>query len=391
MGKNYFCVAYGCNHHRAYGATCTFFIFPEDPEYFQRWVNACKREVVYESGKRTKWTPSEYQKLCSCHFENDRCPDPKSRKSGNKNKIPTIFSHKENQREDVQIGSHDKLQEPSPTASSFSESTASVDTVSETTNQHESLQESLRAPERNGHDYLQTPYDRTSFQNFEDLSLSDPDFTKFFNYVQKDSKIYQEMCSKNQIFKMEVIQQNKQLFNFYTGLDLDVFNSLFTYLQRKASSMQCFHGERTTYVQPFNLDGFGVKRKPCVTRQLNLQEEFFSVLYRLQTGHLLGKCSLRFGVSTSQFSRNFTTWINLLSIELELLCKNAEPDEDVGLAIGIHPSGAVTYISKAYPGKSSDKQITQESLDLIDSLIPGQKVMVDRGFTIEEDLPCGVK
>lgn len=94
MGKNDFCVAYGCNHHRAYGATCTFFTFPEDPEYFQRWTNACKRDVVYESGKRTKWTPSEYQKLCSCHFENDRCPDPKSRKPGNKNKIPTIFSHK---------------------------------------------------------------------------------------------------------------------------------------------------------------------------------------------------------------------------------------------------------------------------------------------------------
>lgn len=337
------------------------------------------------------------------------------------------------------IRSHDKLQEPSPTVSSFSESTASVDTVSETTNQHESLQESLRvveAPERNGHDYLQTLSDRKSFQNFEDLSSSDPDFTKFFNSVQKDSKIYQEMCSKNQIFKMEVIQQNKQLFNFYTGLDLDVFNSLFTYLQRKASSMQYFHGERTTYVQSFNLDGYGVKRKPGVTRQLSLQEEFFSVLYRLQTGHLLEECSLRFGVSSSQFSRNFTTWINLLSMELELLCKNAEPDEDVGLAscfkpfpnlrvildctelfsetpssveyhkqthsnykhhstikflVGIHPSGAVTYISKAYPGKSSDKQITQESLDLIDSLIPGQKVMVDRGFTIEEDLPCGVK
>lgn len=115
------------------------------------------------------------------------------------------------------IRSHDKLQEPSPTVSSFSESTASVDTVSETTNQHESLQESLRvveAPERNGHDYLQTLSDRKSFQNFEDLSSSDPDFTKFFNSVQKDSKIYQEMCSKNQIFKMEVIQQNKQLFNF---------------------------------------------------------------------------------------------------------------------------------------------------------------------------------
>lgn len=232
----------------------------------------------------------------------------------------------------------------------------------------------VEAPERNGHDYLQTLSDRKSFKNFEDL--------------------------------------------------------------QKSSSMQYFHGERTTYVQPFNLDGYGVKRKPGVTRQLSLQEELFSVLYRLQTGQLLEECSLRFGVSSSQFSRNVTTWINLLSMELELLCKNAEPDEDVGLAscfkpfpnlrvnldctelfsetpssveyhkqthsnykhnstikflVEIYSSEAVTYISKAYPGKSSDKQITQESLDLIDSLITGQTVMVDRGFTIEEVLPWGVK
>lgn len=244
------------------------------------------------------------------------------------------------------IRSHNKL--VSATASSFTERTVSDDTASETdkcptaTNQHESVQDlesstTVKAPEMNGHDYLRTLSDKQSFQHFGDLTSSDPDFTQFFNSVQRDSKIYQEMCSKNQIFNMEVIQQNKQLFNFYTGLDLDVFNSLFTYLQRKASSMQYFHGERTTYVQPFNLDGYGVKRKPGVTRQLSLREEFFSVLYRLQTGHLLKECSLRFGVSSSQFSRNFTTWINLLSMELELLCKNAEPDEDVGLASCFKP------------------------------------------------------
>lgn len=111
------------------------------------------------------------------------------------------------------------------------------------------------------------------------------------------------------------------------------------------------------------------------------------------------ECSLRFGVSSSQFSRNFTTWINLLPIELEPLRKNAVPDEDVGLAscfkpfpnlrlildckelfsktpsvvecnkqthsnkkhhstikvlVEIIPAGAMTYIFKAYPGKSSD-------------------------------------
>lgn len=53
----------------------------------------------------------------------------------------------------------------------------------------------------NGHDYLRTLSNKKSFQYFEDLNSSDPDFDEFFNSVVKDSKIYQEMCLKNQILK----------------------------------------------------------------------------------------------------------------------------------------------------------------------------------------------
>lgn len=146
------------------------------------------------------------------------------------------------------------------------------------------------------------------------------------------------MCSKNQIFNIKVIQQNKQLSNFYTGLDLDDFNSLFTYLQRKASFMQYFYSKKkTTYVRPFHLDGWGLKKKPGVTRQLSLREDFFSVLYRLQTWHSLEECNLCFGVSSIKFFRKFTTLINLTPIELDLLRKNAEPDKEVGLASCLKP------------------------------------------------------
>lgn len=76
--------------------------------------------------------------------------------------------------------------------------------------------------------------------------------------------------------------------------------------------MQYFHGERTTYVQPFNLDGYDVKKKPGVTRQLSLQEEFFKVLYSLQTGNV-EECSLRFDVSSCSVLRNFPTWTRSIS------------------------------------------------------------------------------
>lgn len=58
------------------------------------------------------------------------------------------------------------------------------------------------------------------------------------------------------------------------------FTQLFIYLQRQSSSMQYFLSERTTHVQPFNLDGYGVKRKHVVARQLKLREEFFSTFHR---------------------------------------------------------------------------------------------------------------
>lgn len=34
MGKNDFCVVYGCNYYCVYGVICIFFIFFEDLEYF---------------------------------------------------------------------------------------------------------------------------------------------------------------------------------------------------------------------------------------------------------------------------------------------------------------------------------------------------------------------
>ena len=133
-----------------------------------------------------------------------------------------------------------------------------------------------------------------------------------------------------------------------------------------------------------------VQRESLVSLHNSVCQGF---LYRLQLGHLFEECSPRFGVSSRQFSRNFTTWINLLSDEIELLCINAAPDGDIGFVASSHfqpqcysdcsvthhpmqsiisrntgntnitqlsnfyPSGAVTDLSKAYPGKSSDTSL----------------------------------
>ena len=59
--------------------------------------------------------------------------------------------------------------------------------------------------------------------------------------------------------------------------------------------------------------------------------------------------------------------------------------------IGISLCGAVTFVSKLYPGNISNKELMRQS-GLLDKLQPGDSIMADRGFDIMDDLaPRGVK
>ena len=55
----------------------------------------------------------------------------------------------------------------------------------------------------------------------------------------------------------------------------------------------------------------------------------------------------------------------------------------VKFLIGRIPQGVISYISKAWRGRTSDKFLTENS-DFLDNLLPGDIVMADRGFDIEE-------
>ena len=57
--------------------------------------------------------------------------------------------------------------------------------------------------------------------------------------------------------------------------------------------------------------------------------------------------------------------------------------------IGISPRGDLTFVSEMYAGNTSDKQLTNDC-GIMKLLEPGDEVMVNRAFEIEENLPPGV-
>ena len=62
---------------------------------------------------------------------------------------------------------------------------------------------------------------------------------------------------------------------------------------------------------------------------------------------------------------------------------NYKHHQTIKYLIGIAPQGVVTFISEGWGGRTSDKHLTEKS-GVLNNLLPGDIVMVDRGFNIEE-------
>lgn len=56
---------------------------------------------------------------------------------------------------------------------------------------------------------------------------------------------------------------------------------------------------------------------------------------------------------------------------------------------GVAPNGAVVYVSKLYPGSTSDVAIVKHS-NMLAKLSPGDMILADKGFTIHSILPQGI-
>ena len=57
----------------------------------------------------------------------------------------------------------------------------------------------------------------------------------------------------------------------------------------------------------------------------------------------------------------------------------------VKFLIGISPQGVISFVSKGWGGRASDKYIT-ENCGIFNYILPGDQILADRGFTVQESV-----
>ena len=178
----------------------------------------------------------------------------------------------------------------------------------------------------------------------------------------------------------------------------------------------------------FLADSISQTHRNCLT----IFQEFLLTMMRLRLNLTFQDLAYRFNISTSTASSIFDKWIVVMARELKFLIK--WPDREVlqktmphdfvqayvrkvvvvidcfevfieragdllaractwsnykhntvKFFIGFCPQGVISFISKAWGGRTSDKYLT-ENCQILNRLLPGDIVLADGGFNISESV-----
>ena len=224
--------------------------------------------------------------------------------------------------------------------------------------------------------------------------------------TQEFEYLFSEAPKQRPFVESELRNDDKKV-NFYTGLpSFEILNTVFNQIER-------FVTRKSQLLTPF--------------------QEFVLTLMKLKLNMPLEDLAYRFNVSVPTVSRVFQAWMTVMDKRLSSFIKWPERENlwrtmpqcfqfsfgkkttviidcfevfidrpsnllaraqtfssykhhnMVKVLIGITPQGTISFVSKAWGGRTSDKFLT-ENCGIMEKLLPGDLVMADRGFTIHESL-----
>ena len=249
----------------------------------------------------------------------------------------------------------------------------------------------------------------TSIEIQTELSMGDIDnIEQKLAAIENENKNLKEKILSLIPIDISRLERDKEMVLFLTGMpNYLLLMSLFSFLSESVSNTH----------------------RNCLTAF----QEFLLAMMRLRLNLPFQDLAYRFNISKSTASRIFDKWIDLMATALKFLIKWPDREElqrtmptdfvqvyghkvaviidcfevfierpgdllarastwsnykhhnTVKFLIGICPQGVISFISKAWGGRTSDKYLT-ENCQILNRLLPGDIVLADRGFNISESV-----
>ena len=388
--------AVGCTNRLIKGSTLSFYRFPTDSERRRLWITAINRRV---------WEPNEYNYVCSAHFvSGKKNNDPLS-----PDYVPSIFNHvssplKRQKKTDLQAYNRRKQANRVRVENALQQQARQEQAARDRTTRKEAAREQAVAREEVAMAMMELS-DSNSHCVATQTNLSVGDI----GYMEKRScevrVVHESVLTRD--FLESSSSKVPDVIKFYTGLP------------------SCAH-----LMAVFNFVSSSLVENSCSA--LPLFQQFLIALMKLRLNVCDQDIAYRFGISQSVVSKNFRKWVNIMYIYLklfimwpgreevlktmpegfrrefnrciciidcfEVFCErpsdlmaraqtysNYKHHNTVKFLIATTPQGVISFVSRGWGGRASDRHLT-ENCGLLSHLQPGDQVLADRGFTVEDSV-----